>query len=79
MLLANATPASCNAQVSDKVHAVAAVSGPASRKLPSRNAALLACPQHTMNAALASPAVAVPKLKTRNGDDEAATAKAMPL
>jgi hypothetical protein len=61
------------------VHAVAAVSGPESWKLPTWKEVLLSCPQQSCNVEVASPAVPVPKSKTRNGEEDAATRKEMPL
>jgi hypothetical protein len=72
-------PDICSTHASVNVHPVADVTAPVNWKAPTRKPALASFPQQIWNAALAAPAVAVPKSRTRYPTPEAATAKEMPL
>jgi hypothetical protein len=63
--LASPTPVNCNEHASVIEHRVAAVNGPEIWKLPSMNTADPLWPQQTWKPLLESPAVVVPKSKTR--------------
>jgi hypothetical protein len=63
------------AHASVNVHPVPFVNGPDSWKLPMWKLKLEPAAQQTWNALLATPAVAVPKLNSRCGEDDTATSK----